>query len=235
MKNKTSRVLGVGLLLAAFTCLYCGEVPAQETGGSASQHTAGTIEGTVSVVRTKVKTAGPKSDKDVVVYLEKVGDTNFPAPSKHVKVDQKGLVYIPHVSVVQKGTTVDFLNTDNDRHNVYFLYDKSGEQLDLGTWQPGETRSHKFDIVDTAILLCKLHLEMAAFVVVLDTPLFTKTSIDGETQQATYSLENVPPGTYTLNVWHKKLKLKGGSREVTVESGTTTTADLEITKAKYAK
>ncbi len=215
---------------------------------TAIRQASGTITGSIGVFKTKVKTKGPKSYKDVVVYLEKVGDNDFPPVSiKEVRMDQKGLVFIPHVIAIQNGTNVEFLNNDNDKHNVYFINDKSGKTKDLGTWQPGESRDHMFDkkievvrvtaIVgepDTMIVLCKLHLEMAAYVVILDNPFFTMASIDSETQKAQYTIKNVPPGKYVLRTWHKKLKLMGLKKEVVVEAGKKTTVDLEITKKKYA-
>ena len=219
---------------------------------TAIRQASGTITGSISIFKTKAKTKGPKSYKDVVVYLEKVGDNDFPVSIKEVRMDQKGLVFIPHVIAIQKGTNVEFLNNDNDKHNVYFVNDKSGKTKDLGTWKPGESRDHKFakphnehhKIVkkagkngapDTMIVLCKLHLEMAAYVVLLDNPFFTMASIDGETQKAQYTIKNVPPGKYVLKTWHKKLKLMGLQKEVVVEQGKKATVDLEITKKKYAK
>ncbi|MHC4070889.1 MAG: cupredoxin domain-containing protein [Planctomycetota bacterium] len=212
----------------------------------AVRKSSGSITGQISVFRTKVKTSGPKSDKDIVVYLEKVGDNNFSPLLKKEKMDQKGLIFIPHVLVVQKGTEVEFLNSDNDKHNVYFVNDKSGKTKDLGTWQPGESRNHTFEqhhelvkkpgkngAPDTMIVLCKLHLEMAAYVVILGNPFFATALIDGDTQKAVYTIKNVPPGTYKLNIWHKKLKLRGGAREVVVEAGKSAKADIEVTKTAY--
>jgi len=223
-------------------------------GGPQSQcitkvrNSSGNITGTISVVRTKVKTKGSKSGKDVVVYLKKVADNNFPLSLKKQKMDQKALIFIPHVMAVQKGTTIEFLNNDNDNHNVYFINDKSGTKNDMGTWQPGESRSQAFDQhleirktvgaegdPDTMIVLCKLHLEMAAYVVLFDNPFFSLTQIDGDSQKASYAIKNVPPGKYELSIWHKKLKLKGLTKSVTVEQNKNTILDLEITKKKYAK
>lgn len=203
----------------------------------AARKSAGTITGTIKLSRARAKTKGPKSYKDVVVYLEKVAGNGFPAPITLARMDQKGLVFIPHVLAVQKGTPIKFLNNDNDNHNVYLLYDEKGKTKtnDLGTWKPGEQRIHTFNKAKRVIALCKLHLEMAAYVVVLDNPFFTTTQIDGKTQQASFTIKNVPPGKYLLNTWHKKLKLKGGPREVVVQAGKTAKADLTITKAKYAK
>lgn len=211
------------------------------------RQTAGSISGTISVVRTKVKTKGVKSSKDVVVYLEQVGDNDFPDPERSAKMDQKGLVFIPHVLPIQRGTTVDFLNNDNDKHNVYFVNNETGDTEDIGTWMPGESKSRKFERSDaedessktrnpeTLISLCKLHLEMAAYVVVMENPFFVMTPIDGDSQKAQFTMKNIPPGEYSLNTWHKKLKLKGGSKKVIITAKETTTVNLEITKKKYAK
>lgn len=226
MKKNTSP-LAVPLLLGLLAGLSWNTATGAASGG--------TIEGTIKVWRTKVTTDGPKSGKEVVVYLEKVGDNTFPAPTKHARLDQKGLVFIPHVVAILKGTTVEFLNSDHDRHNVYLLFEKSGKELDLGTWKPGDVRSRKFDEVDAAVALCKLHLEMEAYVVVLPNPFFTVAAIDDATQQARYAIKDVPPGKYTLLAWHKKLKVKGGSVAVTVEGGKSATVDFTITKKKYAK
>jgi plastocyanin len=213
----------------------------------AVRKSSGSIAGDITIYRTRVKTSGPKSDKDVVVYLEKVGDNDFPPPLKNAVMDQKSLNYVPHVLAVQKGTKVTFLNTDNTKHNVYFVNDKTGKTKDLGTWQPGQSRSYTFGAdketvkrlektnkPDVMIALCKLHLDMAAYIVTLPNPFFVTASIDGATQKATYTIKNVPPGKYKLNIWHKKLKLRGGARDVVVEVGKSSKCDIQITKAAYA-
>jgi len=195
----------------------------------------GSVSGSISVYRTRLITDGPKSDKDVVVYLQPASGGTFGPVKAQVTMDQKGLVFIPHVLPIQLGTIVTFLNNDNELHNVYFLFDKTGETLDIGTWGPGQSVNHTFNDTGTAITLCKLHLEMAAYIVVLDTPFYTLAEMDGSTQKGKYLIEDVPAGRYVLNSWHKKLKLKGGPVEVLVEGGKTAVSDIIITKAKYAK
>lgn len=239
--RKHNLFLGLSLLLAVMLPAALGraqeksEAKTKKAVKGKTGSAGGAISGTIKIYRTRVKTKGVKSYKDVVVYLESVGTNNFPPPAKHAKMDQKALVYLPHVLPILKGTTVDFLNNDNDKHNVYLLHDSTGKTENVGTAQPHKVLIRKFTKRDVEIVLCKLHLEMAAYIIVLDNPYFTMTSIDGATQKASFTLSNVPPGTYKLNTWHKKLKLKGGSVDVVVEAGKTATADLVITKAKYAK
>ena len=63
---------------------------------------AGDIEG---------KVAGMKGHS--VVYVDAIAGKTFPAPKDHPVIDQKGLMFAPHIMVVLQGTTVDFLNSDN--------------------------------------------------------------------------------------------------------------------------
>src|SRR5579863_6218305 len=70
---------------------------------------AGDIEGKVSGMKGKS-----------VVYIEAVAGKTFPAPKDHPVMDQKGLMFTPHIMAVQQGTTVEFLNSDTVQHNVFW-------------------------------------------------------------------------------------------------------------------
>jgi len=206
---------------------------------SANTHSAnaakGSITGTVAIWKTRVKTKGAKSYKNVIVYLEKVGNNKFSPPAESVNIRQEGLVFIPHVVAILRGSKVNFQNDDHDNHNVYLFDDTSGKILDLGTHGYGVNTEHQFNKPGAVTVLCKIHLEMAAHIVVLENPYFTQVEIDENTQTASFTLQNVPPGNYIINTWHKKLKLKGGGQQVTVTQNKTTKVKLIITKKKYAK
>ena len=219
------KILVLRLAMVAVACSLAVTGLGQAAG-------TGTVAGTVEVLKARVKTHGAKSYKDVVVYLEPLKAATYPPPAEHAVMDQRGLVFIPHVMAIQKGTTVNFMNSDNDRHNVYFLYDNTGDTLDIGTWGPGKTVSHTFEDIGLVITLCQLHLEMAAHILVLEFPFFTVAEINGKTQRGIYAIPGVPAGEYVLEAWHKKLKMKSGSDRVTVVAGSTTTVDLVITRTK---
>lgn len=220
--------LVLGLLMVAAAWGPADAASAQEAG-------TGTVTGVIRVEKARVRTEGAKSFKDVVVWLKPLTPAVYAPPAEHAVMDQRGLVFVPHVMAVQKGTTVDFLNSDHDRHNVYFLYDKTGDTLDIGTWGPGQTVSHTFQKSGLVITLCQLHLEMAAYIMVLEHPFFSVSAIDAQTRSAAYEISGVPAGRYLLEAWHKKLKMKGGSVEVAVAAGNTARVDIIITRAKYAK
>ena len=196
----------------------------------------GTIKGSITVWKTRVKTHGPKSDKDVIVSLEDMnGKTYSPAEENIVSMDQKGLVFIPHVLPIQKGTTVRFLNNDTVKHNVYLLFEETGETTDIGTYEQGVSVDYKFNNSGVIIALCKLHLEMAAYIIVFNNPLFCLAEIDEDTQSAVYALNNIPPGRYRIKIWHKNLKMKQKQAEIKVENGQEINLDIVITKSKYAQ
>jgi len=195
----------------------------------------GSVLGQVRVEQARVVTTGPKSHKEVVVYLEPLAKQTHPPPVGRLEMDQRGLVFIPHVLSIQVGREIAFLNSDHDRHNVYFLFEPSGKTLDIGTWGPGQTVTHRFTEPGQVITLCQLHLEMAAYILVFDHPFHTTTEIQEKTLAAAYRLENVPPGQYLLNAWHKKLLLKGKPIAVSVAPGESVSMDLVITKREYAK
>lgn len=173
---------------------------------------AGTIQGKVN---------GPKGES--VIYVEAIAGKTFPAPTQRPLMDQKGLMFVPHVLVVQQGTTVDFQNSDSVNHNVFWPSVAGNKKLghNLGTWPHGEKRSFKYDVPGVVPLLCNVHPEMEAFIVVSPTPYFAKANSTGE-----YKIENIPDGTYTVTAW--KEGAKPHSSQVTVSGDTK--ADFTVTK-----
>ncbi|HEX9668764.1 MAG TPA: carboxypeptidase regulatory-like domain-containing protein [Thermoanaerobaculia bacterium] len=180
---------------------------------AAAPLSAGSLKGTV-------KAPGGRGAAGAVVYVGQIPGKTFPPPAAHAKVDQKGMVFLPHVQAVLVGTTVDFLNSDPVLHNV-FSPDKCAEKFNLGSWPQGQIRSYTFKQPCVATLLCNVHPEMEAFVVAVPTPYFAVTAKDGS-----YAIAELPDGAYTVKAWHPKLK--EASRALTVTGATT--ADFELKK-----
>ena len=126
----------------------------------------------------------------------------FPAPAKSADVDQRSMQFSPHVVPVVIGTTVRFLNSDPTAHNVF---SPDYEKYNLGTWPQGQTKDHLFakcaKVPCAYVQLCRVHPEMEGYVVVLQNPFYAVSGKDGH-----YRIDNVPPGSYSLGVWHAKLK-----------------------------
>jgi plastocyanin len=160
--------------------------------GFALAASAGSISGQVSGV------AGQS-----VVYVDTISGKTFPAPTQHPVIDQKGLVFQPHLTAVQVGTTVDFLNSDSVAHNVFWTSIGGNKKLNhnLGTWPKGDRKSFKFDTPGAVPILCNVHPEMSAYLVVVPTPYFATSD-----QAGNYKIENVPDGSYTVIAWHEGAK-----------------------------
>jgi plastocyanin len=177
----------------------------------------GTITGTVKCKRVR-------HPQDVVVYIEEVNGNDYPAPEERGVLDQLNLTFVPHVIAVQKGTKIDFPNSDSVRHNLYSPPDCC-KQFNLGTYDVGVVKTVEFDQICSVPLLCNVHAEMSAYVLVLENPYFSVTGKDG-----VFKIENVPPGTYKVSAWHEKLRTV--TKDVTVEAGKAANVDYNLKKKK---
>lgn len=183
------------------------------------------VAATGSDVTGSVKVVGVRDSANVVVSLEEVGKTSkTPSPTRHAVMDQKGFTFEPHVLPVVKGTTVEFLNSDKVRHNVYSPA-ASAKGFNLGTYPTGTAKNEQFDVAGVVPVLCNVHAEMSGFVVVLDTPYFATTDKFGR-----FAIKDVAPGKYLLRAWHEKAK--PAQQEVTVATGSPTTVQLELSGRK---
>ena len=170
---------------------------------------AGTLHGKVS---------GGKGES--VVYLQGAAG-NVSAAAEHPVMNQKGLMFEPHILVVQQGTTVEFLNSDTVAHNVFWPSINGDKKLghNMGTWPQGEKRSFAFNTPGVIPLLCNVHPDMSAYIIVSPTPYFAKSDSAGN-----YEIKNVPDGTYTLTAWREGMKPH--TAQVTVSGDTKSDATL---------
>ena len=170
-----------------------------------------------------VKVTGSASAADVVVYIQQAPGV-FTPPAKPVEMDQKQMQFVPHVLPVLAGTKVAFLNSDPTPHNVF---SPDNEKYNLGTWAQGLSKDYafakcaKFPCVYTQ--LCRVHPEMEGYVVVLQNPFFAVTDKTGH-----YAIEGVPPGSYTVAVWHAKAKAQ--PKPVTVDAAKPATVDFTLAR-----
>lgn len=174
---------------------------------------AGDIEGQVSV-------ASARDSANAVVYIDRIPGKSFSAPGSAVKLDQLNLTFVPHVLPVLVGTTVEFPNSDEVRHNVFSP--GPAQKFNLGTYERKTVKYQKFDKPGVVTLLCNVHAEMSAYVVVTETPYFAVTDKAGR-----FTIKGVPPGTYLLKAWHEKHP-KPTSMEIVVNDTMVKTPTIEL-------
>jgi plastocyanin len=181
----------------------------------AGQALAGEIKGKVTV-------HGMRSAENIAVYVDATAGKTFDPPAQHAVIDQRKMTFIPHVVVVLKGSTLDFLNSDPVGHNVYWPSISGNKKLahNLGTWPQGVKKSFQFNDLGVASLLCNVHPEMSGYVVVVPTPYFAVTDKEGN-----YTIKDVPAGNYTLKSWSEEGKPVTQSVNV---SSASVTADLTV-------
>ncbi|MGA8489372.1 MAG: plastocyanin/azurin family copper-binding protein [Terriglobales bacterium] len=167
------------------------------------------------------KVAGVSGES--VVYVEAIAGKIFPSPTAHAVMDQKALLFQPSVLVIQQGATVDFQNSDTVAHNVAWSSVGGNKRFahNMGTWPKGEKRSFTFDNPGAIPLMCYVHPEMEAHIIVSPTPYFAETDKSGS-----YKIKDVPDGSYTVTAWNAGAK--GQSKPVIVSGDGT--ADFTLTK-----
>lgn len=173
---------------------------------------AGSISGKVSGMKGRS-----------VVYVDTIAGKTFPAPKEHPVMDQKGLLFSPHIMAVQQSTTVEFLNSDNVQHNVFWTAMGNDKKAghNMGTWPKGEKRRYTFDKPGAVPLLCNVHPEMGGYIIVSPTPYFAETDDAGN-----YTIKDVPDGSYNVVVWHEGAKNQ--TKPVAVSGDTK--ADFTVSK-----
>jgi plastocyanin len=131
-----------------------------------------------------------------VVYLEGSVPPLPLARADRVVVDQKNLAFEPDVLPVVRGTVIEFTNSDDVQHNVFSPSAVAGK-FNLGTYGPGAARTVTLDQPGEVLVLCNIHMEMEAHVLVLDGPYFATVAVDGS-----YRISEVPAGRYLLRIWN---------------------------------
>lgn len=145
------------------------------------------------------------------VYINAIEGSQFEPPAVNPVMDQLNLRYTPHVLPVLAGSTIEFPNNDETRHNVYTAK-SSVCQFELGLYPAGVVKKVKCDDSGIVMVLCNVHAEMRGFIVVAPTPYFAATDAEGE-----FVIDGVPPGNYSITFEHERLASQ--TLPVTVTAG----------------
>ncbi len=177
--------------------------------------TVGVAAADGGTITGKVEATPAKYLEETVVYLK--GPKGAVKPEVKV-MDQRAMAFIPHVLAITLGDTVKFQNHDGVVHNVY---SPDNEGVNLGSFKQEEERSYTFGQEGSYSQLCSMHPEMLAYVFVSPTPY--KAVVD---KKGSFTISNVPPGTWQVAVWNSRLK--AADKSVTVVAGQTVTVNLAV-------
>jgi plastocyanin len=140
---------------------------------------------------------------NVYVYVKfGIPDATAPAATTGVIVDQKNCRYVPHVIALQQGGSVEFRNSDLTLHNVHTMPTQVGNNsISLTEAARSQPQTEKFKAPETMLpVRCDYHPWMSAFVNISPNQYFAVTG-----EKGSFTIPNLPPGTYTLAAVHEKL------------------------------
>jgi plastocyanin len=138
-------------------------------------------------------TNGGPSGVEATLFLVPTGGAPANEVGSSVTIDQVHLRFVPRTLAVTPGTPVRFLNSDPLLHNIF---SPGPEGFDLGTRPQDEAATHTFESEGVHVVLCNIHPEMVAYVMVVPSAHKTVVGPDGS-----FLLPDVPPGRYDLHVW----------------------------------
>jgi len=163
--------------------------------------------------------------KDVVVVVEGV-QSGKPFTFTNAQVEANVCQFLPFVTVVSDKRQLTVTNRDPVSHDIQgYSYDHAG--VDIVLHRPSLKATGTTDIVHLVkgrkvfTMQCGIHPYMQNWGYAIDNPYYAVTDPDGS-----FSIGDLPPGTYTVKAWHPILGVQ--ERELTVEPNATATLDVRF-------
>jgi plastocyanin len=128
--------------------------------------------------------------------------------------------FTPRVQVVKPNATVKTTSKDAVLHTTQALLDNGKTIFNVALPVPGITISKPIGAAGPMRLHCNTHPWMRGWVIVTGEA----AAISGAGGR--FTIDNVPPGSYELRVWHETLK--GAPQRVTVAAGQPTEVSLQL-------
>lgn len=185
---------------------FTGEAPANAAIDMGEEPTCASKHSTPPTAETVVASGGKLGN--VFVYIKEGLTGEHAAPSQPATINQDGCVYIPHVVGVQVGQELAIQNSDGLLHNIKAA---PSANRPFNISQPNNmTSTRTFSTAEIMIpVQCDVHGWMQMYIGVTTHPYFAVSSTDGS-----FTIANVPPGTYTVEAWHEKYGVQ--TQQVTV-------------------
>ena len=152
------------------------------------------------VVPPEVVTGEGGALANVVVYVkDDMSKYTFPSPSASVPLDQQGCMYDPHVIALMAGQTLEVKNNDQTTHNIHPM-PKDNREWNKSQPPGAAPIDDSFARSELAIpVKCNVHPWMKSYIFVFKNPYYAVTKKDGK-----FTIDNLPPGTYTVEAWQEK-------------------------------
>ena len=154
-----------------------------------------TLPASATALEVQVLDGGGKPLAGAAVFLESREAKLATRPVNNLEIVQSARQFLQPVTLVPVGSAVKFPNRDTVRHHLYSFSPVKKFEIKLYVGTPAAPVV--FDAPGIAVLGCNIHDNMAAWVVVVETPHYGVTAADGKLK-----LAQVPAGSYHLRTWH---------------------------------
>ncbi len=168
---------------------------------------AATVPADAADIAVSVRDQDGNAAIDAVVSVWPADRRALPSSTSqpHV-IDQRDEAFVPFVTVMRRGDTLSFKNSDRTRHHVYSFSQLKPFEMVLN---PGETsQALKLEQSGVAAIGCNIHDKMLAYAFVTDTPWTAQTDAKGQG-----TIANLPKGKYRVEVWHPRMEMGGGPEQ----------------------
>jgi plastocyanin len=173
-------------------------------------------------VSVQVNDSTGKPLADTVVYVDPASGA-VPKVMKAADIEQRGLKFLPLVSVIQTGSRISFPNNDKVRHHIYSF--SPAKKFDQKLYSGVAAMPQIFDKAGTVVLGCNIHDRMIAYVKVVDSPWFAKTDANGVAR-----IELPAGGKVKVSAWHYNMVGAAAEQAAEVKAG----AELSALSFKLA-
>lgn len=139
--------------------------------------------------------------QNVFIYIKEGLKIEGPydVPKEPLVIGNTGCLYEPRVAGALVGQDILLLNNDPTLHNIH-AHAVTNKPFNVGLPVQGSKLTKRFDQPEIMVSLkCDLHSWMQGWIGVLAHPFFDVSKSDG-----TFTLKNVPPGTYVIEAWHER-------------------------------
>jgi plastocyanin len=209
---------GIVLAVTLAACSKPAPGASRESASAAEAVTMGTTSessntGTTVVGRAPVTDSGTAA----IVILEPRHSAPLPEPATMPYMDQLSRIFIPSVLVVRTGHRAQFLNSDEELHNINVKDGKTREQAFNVALPPGISYVHTFEHSGVYDVSCDAHSGMSAQIIAAASPYVAFADSNGR-----FEIPHVVPGTYAVIVYagaepiEKTVEVTGSRTEVDV-------------------